>query len=80
MSACGLQKALESNGDIDAAIAFSVRKVLRQQLKSGRIAAEGIVFADVNADGVGVIVEVNSETDFVAKILIQKFVEDVAGL
>ncbi|MGI6038919.1 MAG: elongation factor Ts [Clostridiales bacterium] len=77
------KKALvETNGDIDAAIAFLREKGLAAAAKkSGRIAAEGIVFADVNADGVGVIVEVNSETDFVAKNTdFQKFVEDVAGV
>ena len=50
------KKALvETNGDIDAAIAFLREKGLAAAAKkSGRIAAEGIVFADVNADGAGV--------------------------
>ena len=47
--------------------------------KSGRIAAEGIVYTKVFDSGVGVVVEVNSETDFVAKNEdFQKFVAEVA--
>jgi elongation factor Ts len=77
------KKALvETNGDIDAAVAILREKGLAAAAKkSGRIAAEGLVFADVNADGVGVIIEVNSETDFVAKNNdFRQFVEDVAGI
>ena len=63
------KKALnETNGDMDAAV-----EVLRKngqakaEKKAGRIAAEGIVMAEVKDDKVAAIVEVNSETDFVAK-------------
>ncbi len=63
------KKALvETDGDYDKAI-----EVLREKgeatavKKAGRIAAEGVVRAEVRDDRLGVIVEVNSETDFVAK-------------
>jgi elongation factor Ts len=42
------------------------RGLAAAQKKAGRITAEGVAYADVY-DGVGVVVEVNSETDFVAK-------------
>jgi elongation factor Ts len=64
------KKALtETNGDIDAAIEFLRKKGLAKAAKkAGRIAAEGLVSAEISEDGkVGSIVEVNSETDFVAK-------------
>ena len=70
---CGMmdcKKALtESNGDMDAAIDFLREKGLAAATKkSGRIAAEGVAFACVNEQGnVGVVIEVNAETDFVAK-------------
>ena len=63
------KKALnETNGDMDAAIEF-LRKngQAKAEKKAGRIAAEGIVTAVVKDDKVAAIVEVNSETDFVAK-------------
>lgn len=63
------KKALvETNGDYDKAI-----EVLREKgeatavKKAGRIAAEGTVLAVVKEDKTAAIVEVNSETDFVAK-------------
>lgn len=70
---CGMmdcKKALtESNGNMDAAIDFLREKGLAAATKkSGRIAAEGVAFACVNKTGdVGVVIEVNAETDFVAK-------------
>ena len=63
------KKALtETNGDMDAAIEF-LRKngQAKAEKKAGRIAAEGIVKAIVKDDKLAAIVEVNSETDFVAK-------------
>ena len=63
------KKALnETNGDMDAAIEF-LRKngQAKADKKAGRIAAEGLVKAVVKDDKVAAIVEVNSETDFVAK-------------
>ncbi len=69
---CGMmdcKKALtESNGDVEKAIEFLREKGLATAAKkSGRIAAEGLVDAYVGENGVGAIIEVNSETDFVAK-------------
>ena len=63
------KKALnESNGDMDAAIEY-LRKngEAKAVKKAGRIAAEGLVMAEVEGDSKAAIVEVNSETDFVAK-------------
>lgn len=63
------KKALnETNGNMDEAIEF-LRKngEAKAVKKAGRIAAEGIVMADVVDDKTAAIVEVNSETDFVAK-------------
>lgn len=67
---CGMmdcKKALtETNGDMDAAVDYLREKGLASQAKkAGRIAAEGTV-ATVVENGVGAVVEVNSETDFVA--------------
>lgn len=70
---CGMmdcKKALtQSDGDMDKAIEFLREKGLAAaEKKASRIAAEGIVDAYVAADGsVGSLIEVNSETDFVAK-------------
>ncbi|PZQ49323.1 MAG: elongation factor Ts [Rhodovulum sulfidophilum] len=62
------KKALtETAGDMEAAIDWLRTKGLAKAAKkSGRTAAEGLVGVAVK-DGVGVIVEVNSETDFVAR-------------
>lgn len=64
------KKALvESNGDIEAAIE-AMRKAGQATAakKSGRIAAEGIVVIEIAPDGKqGLLVEINCETDFVAK-------------
>jgi elongation factor Ts len=57
----------ETNGDIEAAIDWLRKKGLAKAAKkSGRVAAEGLVAVAVE-DNVGVLVEVNSETDFVAR-------------
>lgn len=64
------KKALtETNGDFDKAVDFLREKGLAgAQKKAGRIAAEGIVDTLISEDGKrAVIVEVNAETDFVAK-------------
>jgi len=77
------KKALAaSDGDMDKAVQFLREKGLAAaQKKAGRIAAEGIVYAYVAEDGAGVIVEVNSETDFVAKNdKFQGFVHDIAAV
>ncbi len=70
---CGMmdcKKALtSSNGDMAAAIDFLREKGLAAATKkSSRVAAEGLAMAYTNDEGtVGVAIEVNSETDFVAK-------------
>ena len=76
------KKALnETNGDMDAAVEY-LRKngQAKAEKKAGRIAAEGIVKTVVKDDKTAAIVEVNSETDFVAKNAeFQGFVEEVAN-
>ena len=76
------KKALtETNGDMDAAVEF-LRKngQAKAEKKAGRIAAEGIVKTVVRDDKLAAIVEVNSETDFVAKNdEFQGFVEAVVN-
>ncbi len=63
------KKALtESEGDFDKAIEWLREKGLAAQTKkAGKIAAEGVSYAVVTEKGVGVVIEVNSQTDFVAK-------------
>ena len=57
-----------------------IRDRAKAEKKAGRIAAEGIVKAVVKEDKVAAIVEVNSETDFVAKNEeFQNFVEAVVN-
>lgn len=78
---CGMmdcKRALEeANGDVDAAIKYLREKGLAKAAKkSGRIAAEGLVYTKVDeAKKVGVVVEINSETDFAAKS--ERFIEFV---
>ncbi len=78
------QKALkETDGNMEKAIEFLREKGLATAAKkAGRIAAEGIVKAYLSDDKkVGVLLEVNSETDFVAKNEeFQNFVSNVAKL
>jgi len=73
------KKALtESDGDMGKAVEWLREKGLAAaQKKAGRIAAEGMAYADV-INGVGVVVEVNAETDFVAKN--DKFVAFTTGV
>ena len=83
MTGCGMmdcKKALtETDGDKDKAVEYLREKGLSKAAKKAdRIAAEGIVKSFIE-DGVGVVVEVNSETDFVAKNEdFQNFVSDIA--
>ena len=59
----------ETDGDMEKAIELlRERGIAKAAKKSGRVAAEGLVEAYISEDGkVGAVVEVNSETDFVAK-------------
>ncbi|MDE5596588.1 MAG: translation elongation factor Ts, partial [Lachnospiraceae bacterium] len=76
------KKALgETNGDMDAAVEY-LRKngQAKAERKAGRIAAEGLCRVAVKDDKTAVVVEVNSETDFVAKNEdFQAYVEAVAA-
>lgn len=76
------KKALtENDGNIDKAVKWLREKgIASAAKKSGRIAAEGIVDAYIHANGkIGVLVEVNIETDFAAKNeKFKNFVRDVA--
>ena len=71
----------ESNGDMEKAIEYLREKGLAKAAKkSGRIASEGIIDAYIHGGGrIGVLVEVNTETDFAAKNEdFHAFVKDVA--
>ena len=75
------KKALaETDGDMDKAIEYLREKGLAKAAKkAGRIAAEGMAYADV-IGGKGVIVEVNAETDFASKApVFVDFVKDIAA-
>ena len=82
MTGCGMmdcKKALtEAEGNMDRALELLREKGLAASAKkAGRIAAEGMAYAAV-LEGVGVVVEVNAETDFVGKN--EKFVDFVKGV
>lgn len=76
------KKALsESNGDMEKAIEILREKgIASAAKKAGRIAAEGLVDSYIHGDGrIGVLVEVNIETDFAAKNEeFKAFVKDIA--
>ncbi|MDD3184098.1 MAG: translation elongation factor Ts [Anaerostipes sp.] len=85
MSGAGMmdcKKALtETDGNMDAAVEYLREQGLaKAEKKAGRIAAEGLVATKISEDGkVAAIVEVNSETDFVAKNeQFQAYVAEVA--
>lgn len=76
------KKALtESSGDVEKAVEWLRKKGLSQAAKkAGRAAAEGVVSSYIHGDGkIGVMLEVNCETDFVARTEdFKAFVKDVA--
>ncbi|QNB45739.1 translation elongation factor Ts [Thermanaerosceptrum fracticalcis] len=76
------KKALmEKNGDMEKAIEYLREKGLAAAAKkAGRVAAEGLVESYIHGGGrIGVLVEVNCETDFVAKTPgFREFVKDIA--
>ncbi len=75
------KKALiENNGDIEAAADWLRKKgIVKAASKAGRVAASGLVTV-VKCDNLGCVVELNAETDFVAKNeKFQKLVADVAN-
>ncbi len=76
------KKALnETDGNIDAAVDFLRKKGLAAaSKKAGRVAAEGVVVS-VSEGNIGVVLEVNSETDFVSKNeQFVGFVNEIAAL
>lgn len=76
------KKALtETNGDMEKAMEWLRKKgIASAEKKSGRVAAEGVVESYIHMGGkIGVMVEVNCETDFVAKTPeFKSFVRDIA--
>lgn len=76
------KKALtDSNGDMTKAVELlRERGIAKAGKKAGRIAAEGVVDSYIHGDGrIGVLVEINTETDFAAKNEeFKAFVKDVA--
>jgi elongation factor Ts len=71
----------EAKGDVDAAIEYLRRKGLATAAKkAGRIAADGLVSSYIHTGGkMGVLVEINCETDFVAKTEdFQTFVKNIS--
>ena len=81
MTGAGMMALTETNGDMDAAVEF-LRKngQAKAEKKAGRIAAEGLCRVAMDGDQCAAVVEVNSETDFVAKNAdFQNFVETVAA-
>ncbi len=71
---------VETNGDVEKAVDYLREKGLASAAKkSGRIASEGLVDSYIHGGRIGVIIEVNSETDFVAKTdEFKEFVKDMA--
>ena len=76
------KKALtESSGDFEKAVEWLRKKGLSKAAKkAGRVTAEGLVLSYIHGDGrIGVLIEVNSETDFVARTDdFKTFVRDIA--
>lgn len=76
------KKALsESNGDVDGAIDWLRKKgIAKAAKKAGRAATEGLVHSYIHAGGkIGVLVEINCETDFAAmNDKFKEFVQDIA--
>ncbi|HEB76475.1 MAG TPA: translation elongation factor Ts [Nitrospirae bacterium] len=75
------KKALsESNGDFDKAVEVLRKKGLAAaEKKAGRRASEGLISSYIHMDKIGVLIEVNCETDFVARTDdFRRFVKDVA--
>ncbi|WDV47725.1 translation elongation factor Ts [Clostridiaceae bacterium M8S5] len=71
---------VEAEGNIDKAIELLRKKGLSKAAKKAdRVAAEGVVMSYIHGNRIGVLIEVNSETDFVAKNEeFKQFAKDVA--
>ena len=77
------KKALvQTDGDIEAAVDFLRKNGLAAAAKkSGRVASEGLIGVGTNGKGHGAVVEINAETDFVARNQdFQDFVAAVANI
>lgn len=63
------KKALsECGGDVEKSVDYLGRRVSAACQEGGRTAAQGLVFSDIHTNGkIGVLVELNCETDFVAR-------------
>lgn len=75
------KKALvETEGNVEKAVEYLRKKGLSKAAKkAGRVAAEGLVESYIHGGRIGVIVEINSETDFVAKNEeFKQFAKDIA--
>ncbi len=75
------KKALmENDGNVDAAVKYLREKgIAKAGKKASRIAAEGLVYSYVHGGRIGAMVEINTETDFVAKNAdFQSFAKDIA--
>ena len=75
------KKALEETGDLEKAVDWLRQKgIAKAAKKSGRVATEGLVHSYIHGSGrVGVLVEVNAETDFVSRNeQFQTLVNDIA--
>lgn len=78
------QALVDTNGDMDAAITRLREENAKIQLKEGRVSAEGVIEAFTREHShLGVLVEVNSETDFVARnedfVALARFLAKHAG-
>jgi elongation factor Ts len=72
---------LESEGDIEKAIEYlRVKGIAKAQKKSGRETAEGLIISYIHpGNKIGVLLEINCETDFVARTdEFQQFAKDIA--
>lgn len=74
------QALAETNGNLDAAVKYLREKgMVKASKKASRIAAEGIVYSYIHGGRIGAMVEINTETDFVAKNAeFQEFAKDIA--
>lgn len=74
------QALAETDGNLDAAVKYLREKgMVKASKKASRIAAEGIVYSYIHGGRIGAMVEINTETDFVAKNAeFQEFAKDIA--
>ena len=80
MRVCGLQKSLvKSDGDLDKAIDFLRKSKLLKLKKRKSNSSEGIIYSYIHhGDKLGVLLELNCETDFVAKTEVSMIASNLA--